>query len=427
VTGSIFALSSGRPPAGIAVIRISGSQAKQALEALAGRIPPPRTVSLALLTDPRDGSAIDRGLILWLPGPSTVTGEDMAELHCHGGRAVIAAVEDALSHIDGLRRAEAGEFTRRAFENGRMDLNAVEGLSDLLAAETQTQRRSALFMAEGHFSGKIAGWRTRLLQLSAMVEAALDFSDEDDVPADGIEADIAARMATLRNEVALALAAPSAERLRDGIRLVLAGPPNAGKSTLLNALAGREAAIVSNVAGTTRDRIEVPAAIGGIAFLLTDTAGLRSETNDPVEAIGIGRAKAALDAADLILWLGEAHDLPRADAILVAAQADRMRADRPGVPLSAVTGEGMDRLVALLLERASMLVPGTQDYALHDRQRRHIGRIAAHLDAAIGHYVNMLLVAEELRLARGVVDELTGLAGTEDMLDQLFSGFCIGK
>jgi tRNA modification GTPase len=282
-------------------------------------------------------------------------------------------------------------------------------------------------MAEGHFSGKIAGWRTRLLQLSAMVEAALDFSDEDDVPADGIEADIAARMATLRNEVALALAAPSAERLRDGIRLVLAGPPNAGKSTLLNALAGREAAIVSNVAGTTRDRIEVPAAIGGIAFLLTDTAGLRSETNDPVEAIGIGRAKAALDAADLILWLGEAHDLPRADAILVAAQADRMRADRPGVPLSAVTGEGMDRLVALLLERASMLVPGTQDYALHDRQRRHIGRIAAHLDAAIGHYVNMLLVAEELRLARGVVDELTGLAGTEDMLDQLFSGFCIGK
>ncbi|MFD1106054.1 tRNA uridine-5-carboxymethylaminomethyl(34) synthesis GTPase MnmE [Sphingobium olei] len=427
MTDSIFALSSGRPPAGIAVIRVSGPHARQAIQALAGRLPPPRVVSLALLKNPQDGSALDRGLVLWLPGPSTVTGEDMAELHCHGGRAVIWAVEDALGRMDGLRRADAGEFTRRAFANGRMDLNAVEGLSDLLAAETQSQRRSALLMAEGHFSRRIAGWRARLLQLSAMTEAALDFSDEDDVPADGIEAEISTHVAVLRDDVAGALAAPSAERLRDGIRLVMAGPPNAGKSTLLNALAGREAAIVSDIAGTTRDRIEVPAAIGGVAFLLTDTAGLREETDDPVEAIGIDRAKAALDAADLILWLGDARDLPRADAILIAAQADRIKEERPGLPLSAVTGEGMQALVALLLERASLLLPGEGDYALHDRQRHHLGRIAHHLDAALSVERDMLLVAEELRLARAIIDKLTGLAGTEDMLDQLFSGFCIGK
>jgi tRNA modification GTPase len=427
VTDSIFALSSGRPPAGIAVLRISGPHARQALEAMAGRLPPPRVASLALLKDPQDGSALDRGLILWLPGPSTVTGEDMAELHCHGGRAVIAAVEGALAQIAGLRRAEAGEFTRRAFANGRMDLNAVEGLSDLLAAETQSQRRSALLMAEGHFSRRIAGWRARLLQLSAMAEAALDFSDEDDVPAEGIEADISAHVIALRDDVVQALNAPSAERLRDGVRLVMAGPPNAGKSTLLNALAGRDAAIVSDIAGTTRDRIEVPAALGGVAFLLTDTAGLREQTDDPVEAIGINRAKAALDAADLILWLGNASDLPRDDAILIAAQADRIKDDRPGLRLSAVTGEGMKALVALLLQRASLLLPGEDDYALHDRQRRHLSRIASHLDAALSVQKDMLLVAEELRLARSAIDELTGLAGTEDMLDQLFSGFCIGK
>ncbi|MFC3439856.1 hypothetical protein ACFOKF_01345 [Sphingobium rhizovicinum] len=185
---SIFALSSGAPPAGIAVIRISGPRARSALEALARRIPTPRTASLALLKDPRDGSPLDRALLLWLPGPATVTGEDMVELHCHGGRAIVAAVEDALAAMPGLRRAQAGEFTRRAFAHGRMDLNAVEGLSDLLSAETQGQRRAALLMAEGHFSRRINGWRNELLTLSAMAEAALDFSDEDDVPDDAIEA-----------------------------------------------------------------------------------------------------------------------------------------------------------------------------------------------------------------------------------------------
>ncbi|MCI4590747.1 tRNA uridine-5-carboxymethylaminomethyl(34) synthesis GTPase MnmE [Sphingobium sp. BYY-5] len=423
---TIFALSSGAPPAGIAVIRISGRQARTALEALARRVPPPRMASLALLKDLRDGSPIDRALLLWLPGPHTVTGEDMAELHCHGGRAVVAAVEEVLGAMPGLRRAEAGEFTRRAFANGRMDLNAVEGLSDLLSAETQSQRRAALLMAEGHFSRRIDGWRRTLLDLSAMVEAALDFSDEDDVPDAAIEARIGEGIATLARDVAVILAAPSAERLRDGVRVVLAGPPNAGKSTLLNALVGREAAIVSDIAGTTRDRIEVPAAIGGTAFLFTDTAGLRGEAGDAIEAIGIDRARAALEAADIILWLGDPAHLPRADAILIAAQCDRADSDRPGLRLSARTGEGMEALVDALQTRAAGLLPGEGDYALHVRQRQRVGQLRDHLVAAAA-VTDMLVAAEELRLARAAIDVLTGRAGTEDMLDRLFSGFCIGK
>ena len=425
MTDTIFALSSGAPPAGIAVVRVSGSRARAALESLAQRVPPPRQASLALLTDPQDGAPLDRALILWLPGPSTVTGEDLVELHCHGGRAVVAAVEAALAAMPGLRRAQAGEFTRRAFLNGRMDLNAVEGLSDLLAAETQQQRRAALMMAEGHFSRRVEGWRRTLLDLSAMAEAALDFSDEDDVPDAAIERRIGTGIAALGEEIGTALAAPSAERLRDGIRVVLAGPPNAGKSTLLNALVGRDAAIVSDIAGTTRDRIEVPAAIGGTAFFFTDTAGLHEGTGDAIEAIGMDRARAALDAADIILWLGDAADLPRADALLIAAQCDR-DATRPGLQLSARTGEGMDSLVATLMDRAAQLLPGEGDYALHARQRARVGELLAHVEAA-RHSDDLLVIAEELRQARRAIDALTGQAGTEDMLDRLFSGFCIGK
>ena len=425
---SIYALSSGAPPAGIGVIRISGPQAEAALLALAGALPSPRHARLALLRDPQDGSALDRALILWLPGPRTVTGEDIAELHCHGGRAVISAIETALEAISGLRRAEPGEFTRRAFLNGRMDLNAVEGLSDLLAAETEQQRRSALLMAEGHFSQHVEQWRRRLLDLSAMVEAALDFSDEDDVPDSDIETRINGDIAVLAAQVGSRLAAPSAERLRDGVRVVLAGPPNAGKSTLLNALVGRDAAIVSDVAGTTRDRIEVPAAIGGIAFLFTDTAGLREATQDAIEAIGIDRAKAALEAADIILWLGDARDLPREDALLIAAQADRFNADegKTGMPVSALTGLGMAELVQALLQRAAALLPGEGDVALHRRQRDGVALLHSHLLNACGAH-DLLIVAEELRGARGAIDALTGRAATEDMLDSLFGGFCIGK
>lgn len=426
MTDTIFALSSGAPPSGIGVIRISGPSAGSAIIALAGDLPSPRRARLSLLTDPRDGGVLDRALVLWFPGPGTATGEDLAELHCHGGRAVIAAVEEALGLLPGLRRAEAGEFTRRAFANGRMDLNAVEGLSDLLAAETQQQRRTALLMAEGHFSRRVDGWRRTLLDLSAMTEAALDFSDEDDVPDEGIEARIGEGICALAEDVEAVLAAPSAERLRDGVRVVLAGPPNAGKSTLLNRLVGRDAAIVSDIAGTTRDRIEVPAALGGVAFLFTDTAGLRAETDDRIEAIGMERARGALEAADIILWLGSADEAPRSDAVLVAAQCDRADEDRPGLRLSAVTGEGMGELVSLLLDRAKDLLPGEGDYALHQRQRDAAALLQSHLSAAHASG-DSLIVAEELRQARHAIDLLTGQAGTEDMLDRLFAGFCIGK
>lgn len=427
MTDTIFALSSGTPPAAIGIIRVSGPAAGAALCALAGYLPPPRRARLALLADPRDGAPLDRALLLWFPGPATATGEDLGELHCHGGRAVIAAVEAALGAMPELRLAEPGEFTRRAFANGRMDLNAVEGLSDLLAAETDQQRRAALMMAEGHFSRRIEDWRGALLNLSAMAEAALDFSDEDDVPDLGIEARIGAGVARLAEEVGRQLAAPSAERLRDGVRVVLAGPPNAGKSTLLNALVGRDAAIVSDVAGTTRDRIEVPAALGGTAFLFTDTAGLRDATEDVVEAIGVARAKAALEAADILLWLGEAIDAPSRDHLLVAAQCDRWENDdRPGLPVSAHTGEGMAALRDILLQRSATLLPLSGEYALHQRQRRGVEDIAGHL-AAAAHARDMLVLAEELRLARRAIDALTGRAGTEDMLDHLFSSFCIGK
>lgn len=425
MTDTIFALSSGAPPAGIAIIRVSGPQAAETLKVLSGTVPPARRATLALLSDPSDGSPLDRALTFWFPGPATVTGEDLAEFHCHGGRAVVAAVEQALASVDGLRKAEPGEFTRRAFLNGRMDLNAVEGLADLLAAETQQQRRSALLMAEGHFSRRIVDWQHRLIDLSAMAEAALDFSDEDDVPDVGIEDQIAAGVGKLSEEVGRTLTAPSAERLRDGVRVVLAGPPNAGKSTLLNALVGREAAIVSDIAGTTRDRIEVPAALGGTAFLFTDTAGLRDETDDRIETIGIDRARAAIDAADIILWLGEAGQEPRSDAVLVAAQCDR-EGGRAGVRVSAKTGEGMAELTALLLERASALLPGEGDYALHHRQRDAVSRLLGHLEAA-ALTRDLLIVAEELRQARGQIDLLTGQGSTEHMLDRLFAGFCIGK
>lgn len=423
---TIFALSSGAPPAGIGLIRISGPDAGAALKALTAQaLPTPRHARISKLYDPCTGELLDRAVTLWFPGPSTVTGEDLAELHCHGGRAIVAAVESALASIPGLRLADPGEFTRRAFLNERIDLNAVEGLSDLLAAETQQQRRAALLMVEGHFSRRVESWRSALLEVSAMAEAALDFSDEDDVPETGIEIHIYDQLQHLATQVQTILAAPSAERLRDGVRVVLAGPPNAGKSTLLNALVGREAAIVSDIAGTTRDRIEVPAALGGVAFLFTDTAGLRDQSADPVEMIGIDRARMALAAADIILWLGEAAELPRDDAILVSAQADRMP-PRNGLPVSAVTGEGMDQLVDVLLEGARSLLPGQGDYALHQRQRDGASRLLHHLTAA-QEARDLLITAEELRQARNAVDQLTGQAGTDDMLDRLFAGFCIGK
>jgi tRNA modification GTPase len=423
---TIFALSSGLPPAAIAVVRVSGPQAAAAIQALAGKLPTPRRASMRTLRDPEGGEHLDQALILWFPGPATATGEDLAELHLHGGRAVVHAVLAALGRLPGLREAMPGEFTRRAFENGRIDLSEAEGLADLLFAETEAQRRSAIAMAEGHFSRRVAAWQAELLTISALVEAELDFSDEDDVPEGAVEK-VGALLAALQDQLKVELERPSAERLRDGVRVVLAGPPNAGKSTLLNALAGRDAAIVSPIAGTTRDRIEVPVAMAGLPFLFMDTAGLRGEGADEIEGIGIGLARRAMEEADILLWLGpegECPDDPR--AIRLAPKCDVEVGEGQGIAVSAVTGEGMDRLRGLLIARARDLLPRDGDYALNQRQRGALARLREELEVA-QNSTDYLVVAEHLRAARGALDAVTGRASTEDMLDALFGSFCIGK
>ena len=425
MTETIFALSSGLPPAGIAVIRISGPQAAEALQRLAGKLPEPRRAVALHLRDGQ-GGLLDHAMVLWLPGPGTATGEDTVELHCHGGRAVVAAVERALADIPGLRRAEPGEFSRRAFANGRIDLAEAEGLGDLLSAETELQRTSALAMAGGAFSRRVEDWRERLLMASAAVEAVLDFADEDDVAA--LPADFTARLDALAKEIADQLSRPRAEALREGFRVVLAGPPNSGKSTLFNSLVEAEAAITAPVAGTTRDVLTRPVAIAGVPFTFADTAGLRDETADAIEAIGIDRARSELERADLVLWLGPEGEGP-AGAWEVAAQIDR--ADHPAKlaprhSVSAVTGEGMDGLRQALVDAARAIMPKPGEAALNARQHRLLGDAHAALMAASAQR-DPLLVAENLRLARVAFDALLGRTTTEDMLDTLFGRFCIGK
>ncbi|MDP3675176.1 MAG: tRNA uridine-5-carboxymethylaminomethyl(34) synthesis GTPase MnmE [Novosphingobium sp.] len=423
---TIFALSSGPAPAGIAVVRISGSQAGAALTALASGLPPPRQARARTLRDPADGNLLDRALVLWLPGPGTATGEDTAELHLHGGRAVIAAVEAALSRLPGLRRAEAGAFTRRAFANGRIDLAEAEGLADLLAAETELQRRSALAMASGELSRVVEAWRDQVLALSAAVEAVLDFADEDDVA--GLPADFAANCGELALDMEAWLRRPRAEVLREGFRVVVAGPPNAGKSTLFNALVESDAAIATPIPGTTRDVLTRPVALDGAPFVFADTAGLRADSDDPVERIGIDRARAASSAADLVLWLGQESERPPG-AWQIDPQCDRPDRERIGCSrhtVSAVTGEGLDALRGDLVATARKVMPAPGEAALGQRQHRLLDECNDALREA-SRADDSLLVAEHLRLARLALDRLVGRSGTEDMLDALFGRFCIGK
>ncbi len=423
---TIFALSSGAPPAGVGVIRVSGPAARATLEALAGRVPQPRRASLAKLRR-ADGAMLDEALVLWFPGPATATGEDLAEFHCHGGRAVIAAVERALASLRGVRRAEPGEFTRRAFVNGRIDLAEAEGLGDLLAAETELQRAAALASAGGVVSRQVEGWRERVLALSAEVEGVLDFSDEED--ASDLPECFTWNIAALAQELGTWLSRPRSERLGEGFRVVLAGPPNAGKSTLFNALVESEAAITSPIAGTTRDVIERSVAIGGLPFTFADTAGLRNEREaDPVEAIGIDRARAALVQADVVLWLGQPGAGP-AGAWEIAAQADRpdfIPDPSARFTVSAVVGTGVAALKHALIETAREALPKAGEAALNARQHARLGEAAEAL-AAAGRLTDPLLVAEELRRVRLAFDRLIGRATTEDMLDTLFGRFCIGK
>lgn len=423
---TIFALSSGALPAGIAVVRVSGPNASQALEKLCGKLPEARRAVSATLR--WHDVILDRALILWLPGPGTATGEDVAEFHLHGGRAVVASVLAALGALPGLRVAEPGEFTRRAFSNGKLDLAQAEGLADLLAAETEAQRRQALRQAEGGLGRLVGGWRERLLGLAARAEAAIEFAeDEDDVPA--LAPGDLAGMASLAADMEAALRQPPAERLRDGVRIVVAGPTNAGKSSLINVIAGREAAIASPIAGTTRDLIEIPLAIGDMPCLLIDSAGLR-EGGGQIEQIGMARARTAIESADLILWLGPPDRCPDRDrSILVQSKADLGKPPGGGtvdVATSTVTGEGLDALRGLLESRVRTLLPPADGIALNARHRERIAEAAEELRAAAGQY-DILFAAEHLRQARIALDRITGRAGVEEMLDALFGRFCIGK
>jgi tRNA modification GTPase len=428
MTDTIFALSSGAPPAAIAVVRISGPRAGEVLAALAGRLPKSRRATAVTLSDPADGAPLDRALALWLPGPATATGEDIAELHLHGGRAVVAAVETALARMPGLRRAEAGEFTRRAFANGRIDLAEAEGLADLLIAETELQRRSAMAMASGALSRVVEAWRERVLALSAAVEAVLDFADEDDV------AQLPERFADdcreLAEELDEWLARPRAEPLREGFRVVLAGPPNAGKSSLFNVLTESEAAITSAIPGTTRDVITRTVAMEGVPLQFVDTAGLREGGGDPIERIGINRALGAASEADLVLWLGPAGEGPEGARLWEIAP----RCDRPDRPaksearhvISAHRGDGLAALRADIVATARTSLPKPGEAALGARQHGLL-RECRNAVTAAAELNDPLLIAESLRLARVALDRLVGRAGTEDMLDALFGRFCIGK
>lgn len=423
---TIFALSSGQPPAAIAIVRISGPEAAKALEALSGKMPEPRHASLATLRDPDTGVILDQALMLFFPGPGSATGEDLAELHLHGGRAVVAAVQRALSHRPGLRQAEPGEFTRRAFANGRIDLAEAEGLGDLLTAETESQRRNAMALADGTLSRAIRRWRGELIEAAAAIEARIDFADEDDVPDDdGATANIVAR---LWREMADMCRAPPAERLRDGVRIVIAGPPNAGKSTLFNVLVGREAAIATPIPGTTRDLIEYPVQIDGVPFVFIDSAGLRN-TDDSVERIGVDRARAAVESADLVLWLGGPDECPP-DSILVRPKADLSDGwdmpDQGGLSVSAHTGYGIQDLRALIVSRGTSLLPREGEIALTLRQRQALADCLAALSND-DMSSDVVLLAESLRGARASLDRLTGEAGIEPLLDAIFSRFCIGK
>jgi tRNA modification GTPase len=431
---TLFAPATGFGRAAVSVIRLSGPEAGPVLAALGGPLPPARRLSLRTLRDPADGTLLDRALVAFFPGPATYSGEDMAELHLHGGVAVRAGVLAALARQPGCRAAGPGEFTRRAVLNGRMDLAEAEGVADLIDAETEGQRRQALRQLDGVLSRQVAAWREEAIACLAGAEAALDFSDEGDVDDDGLDAALLGRATALRDAVAAALAdGRRGERLRDGFWVVLAGEPNAGKSTLLNALARREAAIVSDVPGTTRDAIEVRLDLDGLPVVLVDTAGLR-ETEEAVEAEGIRRSRARIAQADLVLALvppgGTAPDLAGAPALVVRTKADLTGGDGGGLAVSARTGAGLSALLDALRARAEAGLGQGDALITRARHREALERCLGHLErlcAGIGRGLPPELAAEDLRLAVRALGEVGGHVGVEDVLDRLFAGFCIGK
>ncbi len=444
---TIFALSSGRPPSAIAIVRVSGPQARAALACLAGKVPEPRLASRVLLRDP-GREPIDDAVVLWFPGPASATGEDVAEFHVHGGRAVLAALIAALSGFENVRAAEPGEFTRRGFENGKLDLTEAEALDDLIHADTDRQRRQALRQLKGLLGERARDWRARIIEASALIEAGIDFSDEGDIPAELI-APALARIRSLRDEIEEVLAAQGrSERLREGLVVAISGPPNVGKSTLINQLARREVAIVSPHAGTTRDVIEVQLDLDGYPVTVIDTAGIR-ETADPVEQEGVRRARRRAAEADLVLWIidtehqesGRAGNAPvwvvrnKIDLDVACGVnvrlAGALRGDGTwtGFEISADRGDGVPELVAALVDFARDYFGSREDSLIgRERQRQLLQETVYSLERSIlvmGRGEE--LAAEELRSAAHSLGRLLGRVDVEDVLDVIFREFCVGK
>lgn len=434
---TIFALSSGLPPSGVAIVRISGGSIRFGLETLIDSIPEPRAASLRSIRN-AGGEVIDRGLVLFFPAPNSFTGEDMAELHVHGGRAVVAALLEALGTLPGFRPAEPGEFTRRAFANRKMDLTQVEGLADLISAETEAQRRQALRQADGALGQLYDAWRERLIRARALLEAELDFPDEEDVPG-SVSVQAWDTVRALEQDIVNHVSDRRGERLRDGAEIVVLGAPNAGKSSLVNAIAKRDVAIVTPEPGTTRDLIEVRLDLGGYPVTLVDTAGLR-EAEGLVEREGIRRAEARAADADLILWLADVTNpigdpLPGAITVgtkidLVDSDAERSRlAARYKHLVSSTTGAGIDALLADLTRRiATELALAESPLVTRARHRTALLQCIEALRAALaGDGRPLELRAEDLRSAGDALARITGRIDVEDLLDVIFRDFCIGK
>ncbi len=407
------------------MLRLSGPEAAGALAALTGSLPEPRRAVLRAVRDPESGEVLDRGLIVWFPGPASFTGEDAAELHLHGAPVVMDAVQAALMRLDGLRPAEPGEFTRRAFDAGRMDLTAVEGLAELIDAETEGQRRQALHALGGGLARQFDGWRERLVQALAHIEAAIDFSDEE-LP-EGLEAAVSETAVAVHAEMAEALAAGArGEVVRDGFRVALVGAPNAGKSSLLNALAAREVAITAPAAGTTRDVLEARLVMDGYLVRLIDMAGLH-ESEDPVEREGMRRARVEAASADLCLLLTapDAPPPPGMTGLAVRTKADLGAAPGPGLAVSARTGAGLEALRAAIADAMRACVAGPPG-ALRARHVRALSQaVEALARFAVAPQID--LAAEDLRLAVRALGRVTGRVDVEDLLDTIFREFCIGK
>lgn len=435
---TIYALATGMGRSAIAAIRLSGPSTRGAIEAIAGAAPPERSARPSYFRDPESREVIDHGLLLWFPGPNSVTGEDYAEFQIHGGRAVVDRFLTMLNGFPGLREAEPGEFARRGFANGKMDLSQVEGLADLIEAETELQRRQAMRVLGGALRRRVENWRAGIVSALALVEAELDFSDEGDVSFEPASA-LRPLLEPLSREMAELLAqAPAAERLREGFLVLILGPPNSGKSTLLNMLARRDVAIVSAIPGTTRDMIEVHLDIGGMPVTLVDTAGLR-EASDEIERLGVARTLARVGEADAILWLSEGGRVEpsgdefgglgqASDIIRVATKADIFAPAPDHLAISAQTGLGLERLFDEILERAKRrLGDGSTALLTRRRHRRLVEEAAACIAGSLEAGKPLEIVADDLRAAGRALGRIVGAVDVEEILDAIFAQFCIGK